>query len=131
MSEKSIESESKGVLVKGYAEHLSRNVLGSKNIKKIRTSKGIYALYKKGKLMYIGLAGMSKDNKKKRLITRIGEHRKKWWDSFSLFSTRRRKYTKDLETLLLHLTDLPKNTKKGKFKRGTNYIKKFKLDKDQ
>lgn len=60
---------------------------------------GIYALYKKDRLYYVGLATSLKGRLKQHLRDR---HSKKW-DSFSIYLTLNSAHMKELETLLLRI----------------------------
>lgn len=77
---------------------------------------GIYALYKKDKLYYVGLTT--------NLFGRIKWHMKDRhagkWDSFVIFRIKRIDYLKDIETLITHLVKLPGNKVKGKVPRDAD-----------
>jgi predicted GIY-YIG superfamily endonuclease len=70
---------------------------------------GIYALYRKNKIYYIGLT--------KNLLRRINNHLKDRlkgkWDSFTIFRIHRVRYLKDIETLIQQLVSAPENRVKG------------------
>ena len=68
-----------------------------KDIPKIRKRRiGLYVLYKKEKVIYIG---KSETNLRSRIETHTKDRLRNKWDSFSWFFTRP-KYTSDLEALL-------------------------------
>ena len=71
---------------------------------------GIYALYKKKSLYYVGLT--------KNLFGRLRSHLKdrhaNRWDKFVIFRIKRVTYLKDIETLLTHVVQTPGNRVRGK-----------------
>ena len=94
----------KGALIKGMSKRLPADLLNEHSFKQgldeiMRGYAGVYALYKKKKLYYVGLAT--------NLYWRIrghtrNKHRGKW-DSFAIFRINRVRYLKDIETLLLRV----------------------------
>lgn len=81
-------------------------------------SHGVYALYKKGRLYYVGLA--------KNLRSRVSQHLKdkhaKKWDSFNLYLIRNVNYLKELESLIVHIAEPKGNIHRGRFARSENLI---------
>lgn len=77
---------------------------------------GIYALYRKDRLYYVGLTT--------NLFGRINWHLKDRHagkgDSFVIFRIKRIAYLKDIETLITHLVNLPGNKVKGKVPRDAD-----------
>ncbi|MCI0528895.1 MAG: GIY-YIG nuclease family protein [Nitrospira sp.] len=77
---------------------------------------GIYALYRKDRLYYVGLT--------RNLFGRINWHLKDRhagrWHSFVIFRIKRVDYLKDIETLVSHLVDLPGSRQKGKVPRDAD-----------
>ncbi len=77
---------------------------------------GIYALYRKKKLYYVGLTG--------NLFSRIKWHLKDRhagkWDSFVIFRIKRINFLKDIETLITNLLIIPGNRVKGKLPRDSD-----------
>ena len=77
---------------------------------------GIYALYRKSRLYYVGLTN--------NLFSRIRWHLKDRhagkWDRFVIFRIKRVTYLKDIETLITHLVDTPGNRVKGKVPRDAD-----------
>ncbi|MDB9787268.1 GIY-YIG nuclease family protein [Bacteriovoracaceae bacterium] len=114
-------------LVTQYLEGISSKALEDyQHILKDYAGKrhGIYALYKKKKLYYVGLASSLKGRLKSHLRDR---HAKKW-DSFSIFLTLDNSYIKELETLVLHIVSPKGNTQRGRFIKGENLNRRFKRD---
>jgi hypothetical protein len=82
----------------------------------MRRYAGIYALYRKRKLYYVGLT--------RNLLSRIQWHLRDRhagkWDRFIIFRIKKVRYLKDIETLLHHLVDTPGNRSKGKVPRDAD-----------
>ena len=80
----------------------------------VRRRQGIYALYRKGRLYYVGLAS----NLRSRL--RVHLRNKPTWDSFSVYLTIGDTHLRELEALILRIVDPPGNKQKGKFPKSEN-----------
>jgi hypothetical protein len=82
---------------------------------------GIYALYRRDKLVYVGMA--------KRLFPRLRQHRrdrhKGTWDRFSAYVTRRESLAHEVETLALRVMQPTSNRKSGRFGRSTNLARQL------
>jgi len=111
-------------LVTQYLEDISREALDShadivRDFVGRRT--GIYALYRRGKLYYTGLA--------KDLIFRLKTHLKKKprdsWDSFSVYLTIGEKNLHELESLVLRMVQPPGNSQLGRFSGAEDLWRKF------
>lgn len=72
---------------------------------------GVYALYRKDKLYYVGLA----NNLMGRLKTHLKDRHHNRWDRFSVYLTIKSSHIKELESLLIRVTNPPGNRIKGKF----------------
>ena len=112
--EKIKKKSDRGRLVKRYLEHKNckdyKLVLGRK-----QRGIGIYVLYKRNKIYYIGLS-------KRSLRSRIRKHalndkHKGKWDNFSFYQVGRTKYIKDIESLFLRIAKPNGNRAGGKFKK--------------
>ena len=90
---------------KDYREALGRKDRG----------RGIYVLYSKGRVYYIGLSSSSMRSRLRRHATR-DRHAGKW-DTFSFYQVRRVKYIKDVESLLLRVFRPSGNKVSGRFHR--------------
>lgn len=108
----------KGALIKGMSRRLSAELLDDPLFRHslrgiMRGYAGIYGLYHGKQLYYTGLT--------KNLLGRIRWHRKDRhrgkWDHFVIFRIQRVRYLKDIETLILNLTEPPGNRVKGKVPR--------------
>ena len=118
----------KGALIKGMTKKLPSLILDNpvfrKGLKEIMKGySGIYALYSKDRLYYVGLTT--------NLFGRINWHLKDKhagkWDSFVIFRIKRINYLKDIETLITHLVKLPGNKVKGKVPRDADINRILKL----
>jgi len=117
----------KGALVKGVSKKLPVDILwepsfkvGLKEIS--RGYSGIYLLYKRRKLYYVGLA----KDLYWRLVSHTRDRHKGKWDSFAIFRVGRVRYLKDIESLLLRVASPPGNTVTGHFHRLADLTKVLK-----
>jgi hypothetical protein len=85
---------------------------------------GVYALYNKTKLYYVGLA----INLSGRLNQHLRDRHKGHWDRFSIYFTLDNSHIKELESLLLRIVKPTGNRQSGKFGRAENLRKRFKND---
>ena len=111
----------KGALIKGISEPLPIDLLKEASFKEgldeiMRGYAGVYALYNKGKLYYVGLAS--------NLYSRIRGHTKDKhrgkWDSFAIFRIGRVRYLKYIETLLLRVASPRGNSLSGHLHRDAD-----------
>ena len=112
---KSKSKSTKGALIKGMSNRLPSEILESEtfevHLKQLmRRYAGIYILYKRDKIYYIGLTT--------DLLGRIKWHLKDRhagkWDNFTVFRILRVKYLKDIETLIHNIIETPGNRVKGR-----------------
>ncbi len=115
-------------LVSDYLEDLAGEILDESQVVEAFVGKrpGIYALYRKGTLYYVGLA----TDLKARLKQHQKDRHSGKWDRFSVFITTQDDHLKDLESLLLRVTKKPPgNRLNGKFdgakKRNTELKRRF------
>lgn len=106
-------------LVNQYLERVSRAAVEKYQFlfrRYVKGRQGVYALYRRKKLYYVGLAG--------DLRWRLHQHLKDYhggsWDRFSLYFTIGEKHLKELETLILHIAGPPGNKNKGNFRASEN-----------
>jgi len=81
----------------------------------IRGKWGVYALYRRDKLYYVGLA----NNLMGRLKTHLKDRHHNLWDRFSVYLTIKSSHIRELESLLIRVTNPPGNRIKGKFISST------------
>jgi hypothetical protein len=84
----------------------------------IRGNLGVYALYRRENLYYIGLARDFKNRIKHHLKDR---HQGKW-DRFSLYIIRKEDHLRELESLLIRIGDPAGNYQRGRLKRSKNLL---------
>ncbi|MGP8270878.1 MAG: hypothetical protein ACLQLH_12470 [Terracidiphilus sp.] len=92
----------------------------------VRQREGVYALYRKRRLYYVGLAS----DLKWRLGAHLKDRHKEQWDSFSVYLTVNDQHLKELESLMLRVI-LPKpkgNKQSGKFAMSENLLRRFKRE---
>lgn len=114
-------------LVCQHLENLSRSALEEyQDIVRqyVRHRQGVYALYRRGKLYYVGLAG--------NLRSRLGHHLKDRhhdsWDRFSVYLTIGDSHLRELESLILRIVKPPGNKQKGKFAKSEDLRRSFTRD---
>lgn len=90
----------------------------------MRGYSGLYVLYRRNSLYYIGLA--------KDLFGRLHNHTKDkhngYWDRFAIYRITRVRYLKDIESLLLRVANPPGNAVTGNFHRDadvTNVLRRI------
>lgn len=82
----------------------------------IRKRAGVYSLYRKDKLYYVGLAS----NLMGRIKAHLRDRHRGLWDRFSVYLTVRDDHIKELESLVLRIVDPAGNKVKGKFSRAVS-----------
>lgn len=105
-------------LVCQYLENISREIWRKhpQIIKEyIRGRHGVYALYKKDKLYYVGLASK---NSMARVMQHLTDRHGNAWDRFSVYLTLNNKHIKELESLVLRIAYPKGNKQKGRFYRA-------------
>lgn len=117
----------KGSLVKYYAEGVGATVLESsvESVKRVIGRKsGIYILTKNGQPYYVGLAN--------KIRSRLGRHlkdkHKGKWDRFSIYLIGRKKFLKDIESILIRVLSPTGNGQRGRFAKKGNLVSKLKAE---
>ena len=82
----------------------------------IRRQSGVYALYRREKLYYVGLAS----NLMGRLKSHLRDRHNGAWDRFSVYLTVRDEHIKELESLILRITNPVGNKQSGMFVKSEN-----------
>ena len=114
-------------LVCQHLENILRDVLEKyqANIRDyVRLRHGVYALYRRGKLYYVGLAR----NQRSRLKTHLKDRHGESWDRFSVYLTIGDSHMKELETLILRMVKPTGNRMAGKFARSEDLRKALARD---
>ncbi len=89
-----------------------------------KNRQGIYALYRRKKLRYVGLA----KNLAGRLKTHLRDHHKGSWDRFSVYVTIGDQHMRELEALLLRITKPAGNKIQGKFAKSENLLPRLRAE---
>lgn len=108
-------------LVQGNLERVSSRVFDlchDEIAELVRRQHGVYALYKKDRLYYVGLA----INLRSRVKHHLRDRHAQKWDTFSLYLVRNVNYLKELESLLVHIAEPKGNIVKGSFARSKNLL---------
>jgi len=90
----------------------------------IAGNQGVYALYRRQKLYYIGLAS----NLKWRIRHHLKDKHRGKWDRFSLYVIRKEDHIREVESLLVRIAGPAGNSQKGSLKRSTNLLPKLKRE---
>ncbi len=107
-----------------HLENLSRRVLEDfQDIIReyVRGRRGLYALYRRGKLQYVGLAS----DLRSRLRAHLRDRHAQSWDGFSLFLTLGGDSLRELEALLIRIARPKGNKSKTKFPRSQDLRRTF------
>lgn len=119
--------ERKSQLVCEHLENISRKALEEYQSiirKYVRNRHGIYALYLRGKLQYVGLAGSLQG----RLKTHLHDRHKDSWDRFSVYLTITDSHLRELESLILRIVQPTGNKQKGKFAQSEDLRRRLHKD---
>jgi len=109
-------------LIRGNLERISSKVFDlyhDEITEVVGKHHGVYALYKKNRLYYVGLA----NNLKNRVKHHLRDRHAKRWDTFSLYLIRNVNYLHELESLLVHIAEPKGNIMRGRFARSVNLIR--------
>lgn len=87
----------------------------------VRGRNGVYALYRKGKLYYSGLAS----DLRGRLRWHLRDRHADKWDTFSVYLTIGDEHLRELESLILRVAQPPGNRQLGKFSGAQNLTRTF------
>jgi len=98
----------KGDILQAFREALGRRT-------------GIYILYRKDLVFYVGLAGSLRG----RIASHTKDHLRGRWDRFSLFVVKKDKYLKDIESLLIRAARPSANQRKPDFASHHNIKKEL------
>src|SRR4030043_1000577 len=80
----------------------------------IKGNQGIYALFKKDRLYYVGLAR----NLKGRIKSHVRDRHQNKWTHFSLYIIRKEEHIKEIESLVLRISYPKGNSIRGKLKQS-------------
>ena len=114
-------------LVCQHLENISRKMLEEyQDIIRgfVRGRNGVYAMYRRGKLYYVGLASSLLG----RLKMHLRDHHADTWDRFSVYLTIGPDYMKEIESVLIRIAAPPGNKIRGKFVRSENLLRRVKAE---
>ncbi len=110
-----------------HLENVSRDLLEQNQEivrEYVRHRQGVYALYRRGKLYCVGLAG----NRRSRLAHHLKDRHHESWDRFSVHLTIGDSHLRELELLILRIVKPAGNKQKGKFAKSEDLRRRFKRD---
>lgn len=90
----------------------------------VRRRHGVYALYRRNKVQYVGLAS----NLRSRLKTHLRDRHSNSWDRFSVYLTIGDRHMKELESLVLRISMPVGNRTRGGFARSEDLRKALARD---
>lgn len=114
-------------LVCQHLENVSRDVLEENEgivRQYVRHRQGVYALYRRSRIYYVGLAS----NLRSRLAHHLKDRHHDSWDRFSVYLTIGDSHLRELEALILRIAKPPGNKQKGKFAKSEDLRRRFKRD---
>jgi hypothetical protein len=117
----------RGQLVSQHLENISSDALQKyQDIVRqyVRGRQGVYALYRRGKLYYVGLAGNLRSRLRHHLRDRHGHS----WDRFSVYLTIGDSHLKEMESLILRMVKPTGNKISGKFVKSEDLRRRFARD---
>jgi len=121
MTRKKKSKESLNPIVAGFIERVNAKIFDKyqKQIKDmIKGHQGIYSLYRKNNLYYVGLA----TNLRNRIRHHLRDRHQGKWTHFSLYIIRKADYIKQLESLVLRIAYPEGNTIRGKLEKSKNLL---------
>jgi hypothetical protein len=113
-------------IVAGHLEKISSRIFDQNRsliTEMIKGRYGVYALYRREKLYYVGLA----TNLRSRINQHLKDRHKGKWTHFSLYILRKTDHLREIETLLLRIADPTGNYMKGKLKSSKDLRPELKL----
>jgi hypothetical protein len=114
-------------LVCQHLENISRDALEKYQAiirRYVRHRQGVYALYRRNKIYYVGLASSLQS----RLAMHLRDRHADSWDRFSVYLTIGDSHLKELESLILRVVKPSGNKQKGKFAKSEDLRRRLKRD---
>jgi hypothetical protein len=90
----------------------------------VRQRQGVYALYRRNRLYYVGLAGSLQS----RLAMHLRDRHADSWDRFSVYLTIGDHHLRELESLILRVVKPTGNKQKGKFAKSEDLRRRLGRD---
>jgi len=113
-------------IVAGHLEKISSRIFDQNRsliTEMIKGRYGVYALYRREKLYYVGLA----TNLRSRINQHLKDRHKGKWTHFSLYILRKTDHLREIETLLLRIADPTGNYIRGKLKSSKDLRPELKV----
>ncbi|MHC4620755.1 MAG: restriction system modified-DNA reader domain-containing protein [Planctomycetota bacterium] len=113
-------------IVAGYLEKISSRIFDQNRsliTEMIKGRYGVYALYRREKLYYVGLA----TNLRSRINQHLKDRHRGNWTHFSLYILRKTDHLREIETLLLRIADPTGNYIRGKLKSSKDLRPELKV----
>jgi hypothetical protein len=108
-------------------ENIAREVLEQRQdiIRQyVRHRHGVYALYRRDEIYYVGLAS----NLRSRLAHHMKDRHQDSWDRFSVYVTIGDRHIREMESLIIRILKPPGNKQKGKFANSEDLRRRFRRD---
>ena len=84
-------------------------------------TQGVYALYRRQKLYYIGLAS----DLKRRIKWHLNDKHKGKWDRFSLYIIRKTEHIREVESVVVRIAEPSGNQQRGRLRGSKNLVRKL------
>jgi len=84
-------------------------------------TQGVYALYRRQKLYYIGLAS----DLKRRIKWHLKDKHKGKWDRFSLYIIRKTDHIREVESVVVRIAEPSGNQQRGRLGGSKNLVRKL------
>jgi hypothetical protein len=113
-------------IVAGHLEKISSRIFDQNRsliTEMIKGQYGVYALYRREKLYYVGLA----TNLRSRIDQQLKDRHRGKWTHFSLYILRKTDHLREIETPLLRIADPTGNYLRGKLKSSKDLRPELKL----
>ena len=114
-------------IIQGHLEKVSSTVFErylNEITSLISGNQGVYALYRRQKLYYVGLAS----NLKWRIRHHLKDKHSGKWDRFSLYVIRKEDHIREVEALLVRIAGPAGNSQKVKLNKSLNLLPKLKRE---
>ena len=111
-------------IISGYLERINAQVFDKYKgeiTEMIKGRQGLYALYRRNKLYYVGLAR----NLKSRISQHLRDRHQGKWTHFSMYVIRKTDHVKELESMLLRIAYPEGNSVRGKLSKADDLLPKL------
>lgn len=111
-------------IIRGHLEKISRRIFERypEQITGLTEgTQGVYALYRRQKLYYIGLAS----DLKRRIKWHLKDKHKGKWDRFSLYIIRKTDHIREVESVVVRIAEPSGNQQRGRLRGSKNLVRKL------